>query len=691
MGRVQRLVGRGARWAGPGRGMGLLFALGAVGVVLAAALVYQRLLGTREPDVVLLDAYRFAEGELDLASVQEVAWQLSVRDGGGLMDQTDALLSPPLPPPLCLPSPEGSGDDDAVAPVNNLIRRVDRAVDTGDRQGLAEALDALAGVGETGGESSEILRYASARGLAAGRDLGRAARALETSTLAGVEGGDVPIVAAATAGRLFAGGQVTGDRAVLAFHLRYLAGLVSQERGRSGDAVAHFRRALNAVSYLIQPEEASVSGGHYQRTIMEPGALSCGGRASTLTSLDAYTGLVAAYMSATDFQDPTRLAREVRRRGFEVDPDDPLSPLLVHAQDVASGGSETPIPENVFWASSNLQRVYHYNRLRPDRRLALSRAVLTLRVLGDPEWTRALGVEPAEECDMLSGLAKSLYQDTAAPGTTLVSQAVAPTDSAWAAVAVHTFARLESDCPDHTALDLEESVRADWLRLGGGLLHAGLVARYEAHRTVLSRRGGAAPELAVSRVLAQVAGDRGYFAAGRVPPDMSVALAPDLALEFVDDWRASVFRDVAYHLIAQVEKGGPRIGSIRAGDAPMYIRTVNDAVRLGGLRPVHAYRPETFGSLARSGGPAGRLWYRTSYAARSAPGLATGILSALTAATLLLLGAVFVNAWRYRLLVRTDFYGLEAEARGGGDAGPHHERPNHGQDVEGSHAPESES
>ena len=637
------------------------FALAVAVVLLAAGWFHQRLLGSRDADAVLMDAYRFARAELDLASVQEVAWRLSVRDGGGLMDQTETLLSPPVPPALCLPTEEDVLGAEGVDSVNGLIRRVGRAVDTGDRAGLAQALDALLGVQEAEGLSGEILRYAAARGLTAGGDLGRAARSLEASTLASVEGGDVPIVAASTAGRLFAGGQVSRDRAILAFHLRYLAGLVAQERGRAGDAVAHFRRALNAVSYLIPPRENAGSGGHYQRTPMEAGRLACGGQSRSLTSLDAYTGLVAAYMSATEFRDPTRLAREVRRRGYEVDPDDPLVPLLVHAQDVAAGGSQSPIPENVFWASSNLQRVYHYNRLRPDRRLALSRAVLTLRVLGDAEWTRALGVQPAEECDMLSGLARGLYQDTATP---LVSATPSPADSAWAAVAVHTFARLESDCPGQSDLDLEESVRADWLRLGGGLLHAGLVARYEGLRTVLARRGGAAPDLSVSQVMAQVEEDRGFFAAGRVPPDMSVSLAPDLALEFVDDWKASVFRDVAYHLISQVDQGGPRGGSIRAGEAAQYVRTVNEAVRLGGLTPVEAYRPEAFASLARSGGPLGQLWYRTAYWARSRPTVAQSVLSALVAVTLFGLLGLFVNAWRYRLLVRTDFYGRESRQRG---------------------------
>ncbi|NNM32983.1 MAG: hypothetical protein HKO53_07935, partial [Gemmatimonadetes bacterium] len=272
--RLLGLFGRGARWAGPGKVLLMCFGAMAAALVLAAGWFHHRLMGARDADLVLLDAYRFARGELDLASVQEVAWRLSVRDGGGLMDQTDALLSPPLPPSLCLPVDEEAGDGDTSASVNAMIRRVDRAVDSGDRKGLAEALDALAGVEGAGGQGSEVLRYASARGLAAGGDLGRAARALTTSTLAGVEGGDVPIVAAATAGRLYAGGQVSRDQAVLAFYLRYLAGFVSQERGRPGDAVAHFRRALNAVSYLIQPRDVSASGGHYQRTLMEPGRLA---------------------------------------------------------------------------------------------------------------------------------------------------------------------------------------------------------------------------------------------------------------------------------------------------------------------------------------------------------------------------------------------------------------------------------
>ncbi|MDH3224249.1 MAG: hypothetical protein OEO23_11085, partial [Gemmatimonadota bacterium] len=486
---------------------------------------------------------------------------------------------------------------------------------------------------------------------------------------AAVDGGAVPIVAAATAGRLYGSARVSREQVVLAFHLRYLAGLVAHRRSRPADAVAHFRRALNAVSYLIPPLDASVAGGHYERTPMEPAGLACGGRADVLTSLDAYTGLVAAYMSASDFRDPTRLAREVGRRGFEVDPDDPLTPLLTHAQDVASGGPASPIPENVFWASSNLQRVYHYNRLRPDRRLALSRAVLTLRVLGEAEWTGALNVAAEDQCDMLAGLARSLYRDTAAPRTVGAGagSGTSSTDSAWAAVAVHTFARLESDCPDQRAVDLEEGVRAEWLRLGGGLLHAGLVARYEALRTVLARRGGAAPELSVARVMGQVESDRRYFAAGRIPPDMSVTLAPDMALEFVDRWRASIFRDVAYHLIAQVESGGGRF-SIRAGDAPTYLRTVNESVRLGGLRPSDAYRPETLAALARSGGVWGRIAYRTSYRARSHPVESTLVLVGLAVLTLLTLLAVFVNGWRYHLLLGRDFYAMESAGRGVGQA-----------------------
>ena len=656
-----RLLGRGARWAAPGRShhLGLLVAV--AGVIGVAAWLHHRVLGSPSPEETLARAYGFLAGPLPLEGAQDEAWRLSVRDGGGLTGQTDVLLSPPLPPPLCLPEQ----DDADVRAVNGAIRRVDDAMRAEDAAGVEEALGALA-EGElflpAGG--SAWVRLALARGYAWGRDLGAAAGILEGAELAGVEGGAVPIVAAATAARLFEGDRVSREQVVLAFHLRYLAGLVAHRRGRPGEAIAHFRRALNAVNYVITPDRTLRSGGHYQRTSMEPGGLRCGGRGDDLTSLDAYTGLVAAYMSARDFRDPTRLAREVDRRAYEVDPDDPLTPLLVHAQDVARGGGDSPIPEHVFWASSNLQRVYHYNRLRPDRRLALTRAVLTLRILDDRDWTAALGVDQDETCDMLAGLGRSLYQDSSRPGAGDGPRTMG--DSAWAAVAVHTFARLELQCPDAAAPDLSADVKSRWLRLGGGLLHAGLVARYEAFRATLERGGGAAPDVAAREIVRRVESDLRFFSTGRIPPDLSVALEPAMAAEFVDAWQQAIFRGVAHHLISGIDSGTPGIpgGRVRAGDAGAYLRTVNAAVYHGGRTPMDAYRPDALAILARSGGPTGSAAYQLGYVARSYPRASLAALVFLTGAALVVLLLGFVSWWRFSLLTRRDFYAMESGRRG---------------------------
>lgn len=630
---------------------------------VGGALVERWLLASPSPEATLTDALGFLRGGVSLAAAQEEAWRLSVEAGGGLVGQTDALLTPPLPPALCLPEEgeTGPAGEGPVAGLNRMIRRLDGSVRSGDAPGVEEGVDALATLDSgLSGAAGPHVRLAVARSYAWAGDLGLAARVLDQADLVAVDGGDVPIVAASTAGRLFEGGRVTREQAVLAFHLRYLAGLVAHRRERPADAIAHFRRALNAVNYLVGPGDDLGAGGHYQRTSMAPGTLACGREGESLTSLDAYTGLVAAYMAARDFRDPTRLAREVGRRGYEVDPDDPLTPLLVHAQDVARGEEESPIPEHVFWASSNLQRVYHYNRLRPDRRLALTRAVLTLRVLADSSWTSALGVGGDETCDMLAGLAGSLHQDSEGPWSLPAAKGV--TDSAWAAVAVHTFARLEADCPGQSPPSVDAAVRGEWLRLGGTLLHAGLVARYESLRAELERSGATAPAPIVQEAMARVASDRRYFASGRIPPDLSVALDPALAAAFVERWQEAVFREVAHALVEGVgSRSAPN--RIRAGDAGSYLEAVNGAVRHGGLTPADAYRLETLAVLAWSNGARGAALYRLSYHARSHPGVARATLASLLFAAMAAILVGFVSWWRYTLLTRADFFALESAGR----------------------------
>ena len=676
------LPGGRARWVAPGRRALRVFGVACAVIAVAGVWLGRSLLGNPSPAATLAAAYEFTGRPIAFDLARDAAWRLAIEDGGGLVAQTDALLAPPLPPALCAAGissrteeqPERMGADDphgemTAAELDRLIRRADRAMANRDRTALAAATEALRSAdGRLSGDERLVARYAIARALASGNDLGAAARLLAAIPFAASDGGKVPTVSAATAGGVARARGLKRVDVLMAFHFRYLAGLVAYRRGQPVEAVTHFRRALNAVNYrLADAGGAWRTGGHYERVAMGPGVLSCGAAAGEgLTSLDAYAGLVAAYMAAPGFRDPGGLAGEVRRRGWEIDRDDPLRPLLLHAQEVAGERTTSPIPEHVFWASSNLQRVYHHNRLRPDPRLAVTRAVLTLRVLDDPVWTATLGLADGERCGMLAGVADGLRRDGAAMGSS--KSPLARADSAWAAVAVHTFARLETECPEVETSGLDGAVRGQLLGLAGGLLHSGLVARYEGWRRALEDAGASLASDSAARILNLAEGDARLFRGGRVPPDMSAAINPATGAAFAEAWRRAVFRDVARELVDQVERGDA-LTRIRARDAGPYLRTLNAAVSHAGLRPAHIYRPETLALLTRARGDVGAAFERLRYRAGNAPRVAAAGVALLT---LGLLGAamlVFVNWWRFTLLTRTRLYGAEAARRAGESPG----------------------
>ena len=682
---MRGLLGTRARWAAPSRGGALV--LGVVCAVVAASGAWMgwSLLGAPSQAATMAAAYDFAGGPLRLARAQEAAWRLAVRDGGGLVAHTDALLAPPLPPALCAAGIAGAdelvgaGDPPNTGPetgtydrdgamaardLDRLIRRADRAIATGDRTALPSAADALREAGaRLDGDAGVVARYAIARTLAAGNDLGAAARLIEEIGLASADGGGLPMVSAPTAAATVRAGGAAPFDVLMAFHARYLAGFVAYRRDQPVEAIANFRRALNAVNYHLSAAGATRRGGNYERVVVAPGILACGASSGNdLTSLDAYAGLVAAYMAAPGFRDPGRLAAEVSRRRSEIDPRDPLAPLLVHAREVARLREESPIPEHIFWASSNLQRVYHYNRMRPDPRLAVTRAVLTLRVLDDAVWTQALGLGHDTRCDILGQVAAGLREDGAAMGDP--GSPLARADSAWAAAAVHTFARVESQCPGLDAGVTDGATRGRLLGLAGGLLQSGLVARYEGWRRVLEDGEAVSRADAAARVLERAAGDARFFGGGRVPPDMSAGIDPATGAAFVAAWRRAVFRDVAEHLVEQVE-AGDALSRIRARDAGRYLGTVNAAATHAGLRPAQVYRPETLALMTRSQGEIGALVHRVRYHARSYPWATGGFVALLTWCALALAVLAFVNWWRFALLTRTRFYGAEAARRVG--------------------------
>lgn len=239
--------------------------------------------------------------------------------------------------------------------------------------------------------------YSEALRLAKSDSLEKAAEQLEGIPLTARGGGIVPTA------RLRADAvkdqTVTEALALLAFHARYLAGRVAY-RTSPPEAIRYFRGALNAVNYSRNLAEDARS--HAVRTRMNLGDLSCNGSSRSgddLTSLDAYAGLVAAYLAAKGFKET--LGSEVT--GLDLDVRDPMQPLVRYATEAGAGGA---IPLNVRWAAVNLYRVYVNNGgggVR-ERRLGAARASLTFRMLDDSSWYEALDLKEDRRCEMLSAL-----------------------------------------------------------------------------------------------------------------------------------------------------------------------------------------------------------------------------------------------------------------------------------------------
>ena len=661
--RARHLVRPDARHASPGRrARGVVVSACAL-ILLAGCWGGWFLLSVPSRTATLNGAYEFLEAPPRLQEALDVEWRLAVRDPGeDFAVWADSILSPPMPPPLCVGRlasgasgrrvvSTGGGVSLTVqaSAVDRLVRSAERAVAEGDRAALRNAVEGLREASyPLSGDIGAVARYALALASAAADDLAGAARLLET--LADTAG--LPMASSGSAAGLVRAGRFGRPQVVLAFQSRYLAGVVAHRRELPTEAIAHFRRALNAVNYALADPANANKRGHYERVVMPPGILSCSGAdTGGLTSLDAYAGLVTAYLSASDFRDSSRLPGEVRRRAYEMDPTDPLAPLLAYAGKVARSPRDSAVGEHILWAGSNLQRVYHFNRIRPDPRLSLTRAAFILRALDEPEWMAAIGTDEEARCEILAQVADDFRLHGVVSGGP--SDRFARADSALAAVAVNTFARLES-CNDGDATLSDDLMRDRLLAFGGALLRSAIISRYDQWRRRL-QEGSAGDEEHAARVLRQVASDERDFARGRAPLDMIGMIDPSVGETFVRDWVRGVFSDVAEQLKAQADDERAR-QRIRQADAGRYLRTLEGAVAHAGLRPSDLYRAEDMEFLVRSAGSAEGLRHGLRYRARSFPVVAAGLLTLLTSAGLALAGVTFVGWWRFNLLVRSDLY-----------------------------------
>lgn len=669
--RMRRWLTGTGRWVRPSRGSTALVAAWVVVVAAGAGFVGVELLRSDPPARTLAGVASLLAEPPTLESALEVTWTHSVEDTPESTDRWLDLVAPGLPPGLCVPAGEGAGTSGGGLAA--ALQRLDRAVrKDGPRDEIEEALLAVrsAGDGTPGGRSGFLARYGLARGYAAAGDHATAAEVLAPVFDGWLSEERVPDTNAGRARRAVAEGRVSRGLATDAFLARYLAGTVAYHRGEADLAVAWFRRAINVVNYLLawEAREGVAPRGHHQRVVAGLGDSACPGSPEPPTSLDAYAGLVAAYMAHPAFRDPGGLPGEVARGRLEMDPDDPFAAVLRHAAVTEGDPARTPVPENLLWAASNLQRVYHHNRLRPDPRLEVTRSVLLLHLTGRPEWAEALRrVGGADVCAMLEGVARDLHGDAAA--MVLDSRdRFARADSARAAVAVQSFARLERDCPRTELPALDRRVRSAWVRLGGGYLVGGLAGRYEAVRIeladALASRGlsRAALERRLDPMLARVEGQMELLRSGRIPGDLPADLDREAARSLVTGWWRALWDEAAGALLVRARDPEPG-AAIRAGRVPDYLDALFSATRHAGRRPEELWAAAELDGLARTQGTAAWLDYRVRYLARSHPG-STSVVLVVAAGLAAFLGLlVHVSWWRFGLTVRQRFWRDEARRR----------------------------
>lgn len=686
---LRRAVTGTGRHVRPPRGAVLALA----GVVLVAALLagwgWHWATRSASPARTLALAAAVTPGDLRLDSALEVTWTWSVGGTAALEDRWRALVAPGLPPGICVAgSRSGATGGGVRAPghpeLDQALRQLDQAVRSGAARSELErrilGVRAAGAGAPSGGRGDFLARYALARGYGAAGDWASAADVLEPVFEGWLSLERVPDTDRERARRMVESGRVDASLAAEAVHGRYLAGSIAYHRGEPERAVGWFRRSINAVHYLVaaRGEDGWSPEGHYQRVAASLGEAGCPGGGTgrpgpdgALTSLDAYAGLVAAYMADSEFRDPAGLPREVARTRLQIDPGDPFAPVLRHARQTGGDPGRTPIPENLLWAASNLQRVYHHNRLRPDPRLEVTRAVLLLHLTRDSTWAAALQRDGgADVCVMLGGLAGDLHADAAA--LELGRPDYGPSDSARAAVAVQTFARLDRRCGGaERETRVDPAVRSAWIRLGGGYLTRGLGSTYEALRSDLVSalaQGSAAPRVVEERVTPPLERARGHLASlrrGRVPGEMPADLPAEPVRRFVEEWWSAVFADVARTLLDRTRAPDPGEAApppLRASEVEDYLLALESAVDHAGLHPGDMYAAGELAPLAAARGGGAELAWRLRTAVRNRPWVAAALLASGVVLLALVALLVHVSAWRYRMFTGGRFFVREVDA-----------------------------
>ena len=434
---------------------------------------------------------------------------------------------------------------------------------------------------------------------------------------------------------------------------RYLTGVAKLRRSEvTEDAIVDFRYAINAVNYM-NPDRSMPSGGSaaeisvplYADWVCDPSSSR-----ERLTSLDAYAGLIAAYLASPAYQNPTpgALAREMARAPNEMDPTDPLREIILYGQRAASSGTRV-VPENFLWAASNLQRLLHIDRLSVSQPLLAARTVLGLQIVSRPTWVQALSAQQGfTACRFLL----RAWDDLDYFGRTFWAMdldQLSPTDQVLAALAVYVVASSYDHCDD--PIEPGPEARAGLLRAGIPHLSDVLPGLYEQRRLVLESATTYGPE--IDDILDEIAVEQAMFSRDQAPPHIEQSYDLADAAEFASNWQQALFLDVASALAAEGVAGrGQAPGRTTPGE---FLIGLEEAILLAGIRPSEVYEWTAFRDMAlRVSVPFERgMAYR--YRARSRPELHWAILGVGTASAVLALMWLLLFLWRWRLIAGVQY------------------------------------
>jgi hypothetical protein len=619
------------------------------------------------PEAALRMANRWNATPLSLNTALSTSWEWAHGSSG---DDSSAArwrtyMEPILPPALCRLSTEPRPEIlDPIRVLAVLSRRHD---DPAVFEQFDSTLTALAAARAQSPDEEFLRSYNLARAYLA---LGSASRAVGEvgSGLARHLSDDVlhPVGRNERdwASEQYRYGHVSHDQVASIFAGRYLAGLARLvEGGDPKAAVLQFRRAMNATLYLVPPEHTRE--GHAWRTPVSLSDYVCteAGATPRLSSLDAYAGLVAAYMAAPDYQESPKRFVEEMSRPAPPSANDPLGPVILHGQAVAAGlrSGRPSLPQNVLLAASNLQMVHALNP-ETDPRLEASRAALVLRLLQSPGMHAAFANERGSEpCRMLGPLREALSAPEIRVWTRL--DGATPADSVLAALTLDVVAEEQrvwtglkaagKTCDGREVpAQLHPTVRSALLRLSGNHIEHGFPGRFEAYRVDLMRAfDGEQRDTALLLSTFRLA-QRDHGRIGGRGPRRWFSPQERAARRQGDAWMTAVWKDLAVHLshnLAAREAPSRSPTPEQRAEAGAQLEALHAAVRLAGLSPADVYGIGDHAALARSAGGFAETRYRVRYHVLSNP-VWVVLAGVAFAAAGWLLAILVVACWRYRLV-----------------------------------------